>query len=310
MDQRRPIVCILGPTGAGKTATSLGMAERFPIRVINFDSRQVYADFPVITAQPSDEEKAVCPHELYGFLPATEVLNAAGFVALAKNKIEETALSELPVLVGGTGMYLQSLTSGLAPIPDIPDEIRERIRKRAEEEGGPALYAELEAVDPEYCKRTHPNNRQRNARALEVYEATGKNFTWWHTREVPPSPYNFLKIGIKVELDELTPLLNLRINKMLESGAVEEARKAWENCPDENAPGWTGIGCVELLKYIKGEISFEEARLLWAKNTRAYAKRQLTWFKREKNIKWFAPEEYKQAVNFTEQWLADCGWEG
>ncbi|ACS80466.1 tRNA (adenosine(37)-N6)-dimethylallyltransferase MiaA [Maridesulfovibrio salexigens] len=305
MEKRRPVVCILGPTGAGKTATSLGMARKFPVRVINFDSRQVYTDFPVITAQPSPEERAVCPHELYGFLPTTETINASGFVDLAKERIDAAEAGELPVLVGGTGMYLQSLISGLAPIPDIPDEIRERIRKRSEEEGGPALYAELEKVDPEYCKRTHPNNRQRNARALEVYEATGKPFSWWHNREVPPSPYNFLKIGIKVDLDELTPLLKLRIEKMLEAGAVEEARKAWENCPDENAPGWTGIGCIELMRYIKGEIDLDETIRLWAKNTRAYAKRQLTWFKREKDIHWFAPHEYDKAVTFVGQWLAD-----
>lgn len=305
MEKRRPVVCILGPTGAGKTATSLGMARKFPVRVINFDSRQVYADFPVITAQPSLEERGVCPHELYGFLPTTEAINAAGFVELAKERIDAAAENELPVLVGGTGMYLQSLTSGLAPIPDIPDEIRERIRKRAEVEGGPALYTELEKIDPEYCKRTHPNNRQRNARALEVYEATGRPFTWWHNREVPPSPYNFLKIGIKVDLDVLTPLLKLRIEKMLEAGAVEEARKAWEKCPDEKAPGWTGIGCIELMRFIKGEIDINETVNLWAKNTRAYAKRQITWFKREQDINWFAPHEYDRAVNFVGQWLAD-----
>ncbi|NDV21827.1 tRNA (adenosine(37)-N6)-dimethylallyltransferase MiaA [Desulfovibrio sp. JC022] len=305
MEKLRPVVCILGPTGAGKTATSLGMARKFPVRVINFDSRQVYTDFPVITAQPSPEERAVCPHELYGFLPTTETIHAAGFVDLAKERIDVAAVDELPVLVGGTGMYLQSLTSGLAPIPDIPDEIRERIRKRAEEEGGPALYAELEKVDPEYCKRTHPNNRQRNARALEVYEATGKPFSWWHNREVPPSPYNFLKIGIKVDLEELTPLLKFRIEKMLEAGAVDEARRAWERCPDENAPGWTGIGCIELMRFIKGEIDMDETVRLWAKNTRAYAKRQLTWFKREQDIHWFAPDEHDKAVEYVAQWLAD-----
>lgn len=303
---KRPVVCILGPTGAGKTATALGMARKFPVRVINFDSRQVYADFPVITAQPSPEEKAVCPHELYGFLPSTETINAAGFVEMAEQCIEAAAPEELPVLVGGTGMYLRSLTSGLAPIPDIPVEIRERIRKRAEEEGGPALYAELEKVDPEYCLRTHPNNRQRNARALEVYEATGRTFSWWHNREVPPSPYNFLKIGIRVDLDELTPLLKLRIGKMLQAGAVEEARRAWEICPDGNAPGWTGIGCSELLRFIRGEIDMEETVRLWAGNTRAYAKRQLTWFKKEKDIHWFAPEDHEKAVPFVERWLADC----
>ncbi|WP_432736798.1 tRNA (adenosine(37)-N6)-dimethylallyltransferase MiaA [Maridesulfovibrio sp. FT414] len=302
---KRPVVCILGPTGAGKTATALGLARKFPVRVINFDSRQVYTDFPVITAQPNRDETAVCPHELYGFLPTSETINAAGFVRLAEERIEASAENELPVLVGGTGMYLQSLTSGLAPIPDIPDDIRERIRRRAEEEGGPSLYAELEKVDPEYCRRTHPNNRQRNARALEVYEATGRTFTWWHNREVPPSPYEFLKIGIMVDLDVLTPLLALRIDKMLKAGAVEEARRAWEICPDDSAPGWTGIGCSELLRYIKGEISMDETRHLWLKNTRAYAKRQLTWFKRETDINWFAPGEHAEAVRIVEQWLAD-----
>lgn len=310
MAERRPVVCILGPTGAGKTATSLGMARAFPVRVLNFDSRQVYVDFPIITAQPSADERTVCPHELYGFLPTSDVINVSGFVELAEARIAETPSEEVPVLVGGTGMYLNSLISGLAPIPDIPDEIRSRIRKRVEEEGSPAIYAELEKIDPEYARRTHPNNRQRNARALEVYEATGRNFTWWHNREVPPSPYNFLKIGIKLDLDTLTPLLRLRIDKMLEAGAVEEARRAWQNCPDENAPGWTGIGCNELLRFIKGEIDMEETKRLWAKNTRAYAKRQLTWFKREKDINWFAPDEYEKAVAFTKAWLAENGWAG
>ncbi|WP_320170174.1 tRNA (adenosine(37)-N6)-dimethylallyltransferase MiaA [Maridesulfovibrio sp.] len=307
---KRPVICILGPTGAGKTAAALGLAEVFGVRVINFDSRQVYEDFPIITAQPSPEEQAVCPHELYGFLPTSEAITAAAFVRMAEERIDAAAGDELPVLVGGTGMYLQSLTSGLAPIPDIPAEIRERIRGRAELEGGPALYAELEKVDPEYCKRTHPNNRQRNARALEVYEATGKTFTWWHNREVPPSPYEFLKIGIGIELAELTPLLGLRIEKMLEAGAVDEARSAWEKCPDERAPGWSGIGCSELLSFIRGGADMEETVRAWAGNTRAYAKRQLTWFKREKDINWFAPDEHRAAVDFVRRWLADCSRAG
>ncbi|CCO24816.1 tRNA (adenosine(37)-N6)-dimethylallyltransferase MiaA [Maridesulfovibrio hydrothermalis] len=310
MSKRRPVVCIIGPTGAGKTAVSLGLARRFPVRVLNFDSRQVYSDFPIITAQPSPMEREVCPHELYGFLPTTDVLNVAGFVELAEKKIAETPQDELPVLVGGTGMYLKALTSGLAPIPDIPDEIRDRIRKRAEDEGSPALFAELEKIDPEYAKRTHPNNRQRNARALEVYEATGKNFTWWHNREVPPSPYEFLKIGVRVDLDKLTPLLKLRIDKMVENGAVAEAQRAWENCPDELAPGWTGIGCTEVLQYIKGNLGMEETKQLWGKNTRAYAKRQLTWFNREKDIHWFESDEHEKLIAFAEGWLADCGWAG
>ncbi|MBI9110483.1 tRNA (adenosine(37)-N6)-dimethylallyltransferase MiaA [Maridesulfovibrio ferrireducens] len=309
MDKRKPVVCILGPTGAGKTATSLGMAKRFPARILNFDSRQVYKDFPIITAQPSPEERAVCPHELYGFMPTTGIITVADFIELAHEKIEHS-VDELPILVGGTGLYLKALTSGLAPIPDIPDEIRARVRKRAEEEGSAALFEELQKVDPEYAKRTHPNNKQRNSRAIEVYEGTGKNFTWWHNREVPPSSYRFLKIGIKVNLDDLTPLLNRRIDQMIAAGAIDEARRAWDICPDESAPGWTGIGCSELLAFIKGDIDIDEAKLLWAKNTRAYAKRQLTWFNREKDIHWFSPDEPSKIVEFAAAWLAKSDVEG
>ncbi|OEU70679.1 MAG: tRNA (adenosine(37)-N6)-dimethylallyltransferase MiaA [Desulfovibrio sp. S3730MH75] len=310
MSDRKPVICILGPTGAGKTAASLGLAARFPARVLNFDSRQVYKDFPIITAQPSPAEQAACPHELYGFLPTTEATTVADFVDLANEKIDQTPTDALPILVGGTGMYLKALTSGLAPIPDIPDEIRVRMRQRVEEEGSAALFADLEKVDPEYAKKTHPNNKQRNVRALEVFEGTGKNFTWWHNREVPPSPYHFLKIGIKLDLDVLTPLLNKRIDIMLKNGAIDEARRAWEICPDESAPGWTGIGCSELLSFIKGDIDIDEAKLLWAKNTRAYAKRQLTWFNREKDIHWFSPDEPSKTVEFAARWLAQNKKEG
>lgn len=309
MSDRTKIVCILGPTGAGKTAISLGLAKRFSAQVINFDSRQVYKDFPVITAQPDDSEKKVCSHHLYGILDTEDAITAAAFVDLAKKAVDKVQPA-LPLLVGGTGLYLQALTSGLAPIPNIPAEVRERIRKRVEDEGSPALYNELKQIDPEYAAKTHPNNRQRNARALEVYEATGKTFSWWHNREQPHSPYDSLKIGIKVDLDELTPLLVLRIEKMIEAGAVEEARRAWEKCPVHDAPGWTGIGCAELCLYLHGEISIEEAKQRWAANTRAYAKRQITWFKRDPEIKWFSPDDLDGVSTVVESWLAQNSTDG
>lgn len=303
MNGKTKIVCILGPTGAGKTAISLELATRFGGQVINFDSRQVYKDFPIITAQPDSKEKSVCAHHLYGVLNTDQSITAADFVNSAKNKINEVQ-PDLPLLVGGTGLYLQALTSGLAPIPDVPDEIRDRIRRRVEAEGSPALFRELEKVDPDYALKTHPNNRQRNARALEVFEATGKTFSWWHNRKQPPSKYDSLKIGVKIDLEELTPLLELRIDKMLSSGALDEAREAWRKCPDESAPGWTGIGCSEVLSFIKGDISFDEARRLWAANTRSYAKRQITWFKRDAEINWFSPDDLADVSRLVESWVA------
>lgn len=302
-----PIVCLLGPTGTGKTAAAIAISKRVDASVINFDSRQVYEDFPLITAQPDAGEQVACPHLLYGFLPTVEKMTAARFVQLAMEKIEEVrAQGRLPILVGGTGMYLKSLLSGIAPIPEIPAEIRQSVLDRIKVEGPQRLHEELTEVDPEYAAKIHPNDTQRNARAAEVYAATGKTMTWWHANsEHTPAPYSALKIGMKIDLNELEPHLAKRIGIMLELGALDEAKAAMVKCDDPDAPGWTGIGCAELLSFLRQEISLDEARRLWVKNTRAYAKRQITWFKKETDIHWFTPGANEPVADLVEGWLAD-----
>lgn len=301
-----PIVCMLGPTGTGKTAAAVAVSRRRDVSVINFDSRQVYADFPLITAQPDAEEQSACPHLLYGFLPTEEPINAARFVDMAVEAIEKVrAQGRLPILVGGTGMYLRSLLSGIAPIPAIPEDIRASVLERVRRLGPQALHAELCKTDPDYAAKIHPNDTQRNARAAEVYAATGKTMTWWHTHgEHTPAPYDALKIGMQIELNELEPHLARRIDIMLKQGALDEGREAMKQCDDPDAPGWSGIGCAEVLAYLRGEISLEEARRLWIKNTRAYAKRQITWFRREEDIHWFAPGENDAVAGLVDTWLA------
>lgn len=301
-----PIVCMLGPTGTGKTAAAVAVSRRRDVSVINFDSRQVYADFPLITAQPDAEEQSACPHLLYGFLPTEEPINAARFVDMAVETIEKVrAQGRLPILVGGTGMYLRSLLSGIAPIPAIPEDIRASVLERVRREGPQALHAELCKTDPDYAAKIHPNDTQRNARAAEVYAATGKTMTWWHTHgEHTPAPYDALKIGMQIELNELEPHLARRIDIMLKQGALDEGREAMKQCDDPDAPGWSGIGCAEVLAHLRGELSLEEARRLWIKNTRAYAKRQITWFRREEDIHWFAPGENDAVADLVDTWLA------
>lgn len=301
-----PIVCLLGPTGTGKTAAAIAVSRRLPVSVVNFDSRQVYADFPLITAQPDSEEQAACPHLLYGFLPTDEKMTAARFVELATEKIEEVRQEgRLPVLVGGTGMYLRSLLSGIAPIPDIPEEIRQEVLNRVRTEGPQAMHKELQQIDPDYAAKIHPNDTQRNARAAEVYAATGKTMTWWHSHgEHVPAPYTALKIGMTVDLNALKPHLVQRIDAMIQLGALEEAKRAYAACNDPEAPGWTGIGCAELLAHLRGELSLEEAKELWVKNTRAYAKRQITWFNKERDIAWFAPGENEAVADLVQSWLS------
>ena len=291
------IICIAGPTASGKTAAALHAVQVLQSHglraaVVNADSRQVYRDFPIITAQPTPEEKAVCPHLLYGWLSSEARICAGEWADMARNTINELLHSStIPLVVGGTGFYMRSLFDGIADIPAPDPDIRSRILEELRVEGAPALHARLSAVDPEYAAKIHPNDSQRCCRALEVWESTGRPFSWWHAQTPPPPNYSVLRLGVGLPLNELEPILARRIDLMLQRGAIEEARKALSLCPDTTTPGWTGIGCAEIAAYLNGSRSLDECRSLWIHNTRAYAKRQWTWFKADGRIAWHRPEE-------------------
>lgn len=292
MSQPLRMVCLVGATGTGKTAAALAIARASNGAVVNFDSRQVYAGLPIVTAQPTAEEQAVCPHALYGYLDvrvpvragefSTEILNAAHAVA---------AQGKLPILVGGTGLYLKSLIHGLAPIPDIAPEIRAGILEECAQVGSPVLHARLVLIDPDYAAKIHPNDPQRTCRALEVYAGTGRTLTSWHRETVRSEEIEVVQIGLATDLDTLTPRLSRRIDAMLVQGALAEVRDTYASCPDRKAPGFSGIGCPELLGVLLDGMPLEEAVSLWVRNTRAYAKRQLTWFKKDADISWHQPDD-------------------
>ena len=293
------VVCLVGPTGVGKSAVALRLAEQFKGEIINADSRQVFEAFPIITAQPSQEEQATCPHRLYGFLKTDARFSAGAWGEKALAHIERTAF---PLLVGGTGLYLRAFFDGIVDIPPIPDDILARLTETCRIEGSPALHRKLQEIDPAYAARIHENDRQRIVRALCVYEATGKTFSWWHGQTPPPREADVLRIGLRLPLDTLTPLLARRIDLMLEAGALDEARAEYASFPDGTLPGWSGIGCRELHSYLSGALPLDAARELWIKNTRAYAKRQLTWFNADSRIQWFAPDEGKEILAVVKGW--------
>ena len=196
-------------------------------------------------------------------------------------------------------MYVKSLLDGMVKIPPPSPALRDALEEELARLGPEILHKRLHDLDPVYAARIHPRDRQRVLRALEVHATTGIPFSEWHVRTPPPLPDSVLRLGIGLPLAELTPYLALRVESMLQAGALDEARQAMERCPDGNAPGWSGIGCAELWRHLHGELDLESATRLWIANTRAYAKRQWTWFRADSRIRWFAPTPDRDV------WLAE-----
>lgn len=280
-----PVICLGGPTGSGKSEIALQVASELGCEIINTDSRQAYADFPIITAQPDLIDQKLIPHHLYGILEIEQKLDAGIWCEKARQTCEGIlARNHIPLLVGGTGFYFKAFLNGLSNIPKIPGEISALFANLVATRGTNYWHNRLKRIDPEYASKIHPNDRQRVQRALEVYIATGKTLSWWHNSSEKFSQGTGTLYLLNPSLDELTPRLALRINKMVENGALLEAEKAKEKNPDNKMPGWSGIGCSELYKFLIGELDFNECKKQWHHNTRAYAKRQLTWFRAQKDV--------------------------
>ncbi len=299
--QATPIVCLVGATGTGKTAAALTLARHFPVTVINADSRQVYRDVPIVTAQPDAAEQAQCPHLLYGFLGMDETVSAGRFMDEARKAVASCRENgRMPILVGGTGLYLRALAGGLADIPDVPAEVRETVLQECATHGPEVLHARLSDVDPDYATRIHPRDRQRVCRALEVFQASGHPLSWWHTHARSAQGLELFIIGLRLPRPELHDRLARRIDVMLEMGAIREIQRAWEGCPNPEAPGFSGIGCRELLAHLRAEKSLEEAKDLWLFRTRAYAKRQETWFNNIPEVHWISAGDQAAVVRLVE----------
>lgn len=283
-------VFLAGPTGSGKTALALELARALDGEIINADSRQLYADFPIVTACPDATERAQAPHWLYGELAITAKSAAGAWAEKAAAQARAiVSRGRVPIFVGGTGLYFKAIGEGFASIPPVPEAIRKEIGLAIERQGSFAMREKLSLVDPVYARKIHPADKQRVWRALEVWAATGEAFSAWHRRSRPPLCSAPL-LALNTALNELEPRLARRQDLMLERGAAVEAEKAMEKCADASAPGWSGIGCAELFAWLVGEIDFSECKRRWLANTRAYAKRQITWFRGRKNAIRIKPE--------------------
>jgi tRNA dimethylallyltransferase len=270
------IVLVGGPTASGKSGLALAAAEEFGGTVINADSMQVYRDLRILTARPGPEEEARAPHRLYGVLDGGELCSAARWREMALAEIDAASV---PILVGGTGLYLRALTRGLAAVPEIPIEVRTASRALHKAIGGEAFREKLAALDPEAAARLHAGDTQRLVRAYEVVLATGKPLGAWQRRQGAAAPPG--RILPFVLLPPRAPLYEAcdrRFEAMIEAGAVEEARRLLDRRLDPALPVMKALGVPELAQYLRGERTLPEAVRLAQAATRQYAKRQTTWF--------------------------------
>ena len=304
------VVAVGGPTASGKTALSVALARAFDGEIINADSMQIYKNLDVGTAKPSAEERQGIPHYLLDFLPPETPYSVADFTAAADPLIRDiTARGRLPLVVGGTGLYITSLLSGMAFAPEKTDPaIRARLQARADTEGGAALYAELQRVDPDYAAQVHPNNLPRVIRALELFEATGRRMSD-QRREARPAeaPYHALCLCLTCrDRAVLYSRIDRRVDEMVENGVLDEARQVYDH-RDAYRTAAQAIGYKEFFPYFEGTANLTECTERLKQATRNYAKRQLTWFRHMEGICWLdasAPDVREQAACLTNEFLA------
>ncbi len=285
---KTPIIVIAGPTASGKTALSVAVAKKYGGEIISADSMQIYRDMHIASAAPDEEEKQGIPHHLFEFLRRNESYSVAEYVKDAASAIKEVyERGKIPVIVGGTGLYISSLIDNIRFTEEKSDPaLRESLQKEYDSIGGEEMIKRIAEFDPETAAKLHPNNKKRVIRAFEVYMQTGVTVTEQNAAsKLIESPYDPCIIGLKTEDRQfLYDRINRRVDIMLENGLLEEAKVAYRS--RGSATSVQAIGHKEFFRFFEGECSLEEAVETLKRETRRYAKRQLTWFSRDERINW------------------------
>lgn len=293
-------ILIAGPTASGKSRLALDVARRFGGEIVNTDSMQIYDLLRVLTARPSVEDEAAVSHRLYGFATPAESFSVAKWLEQAMAIADDiNARGNVPVFVGGTGLYFKALEAGLADVPDIPEEIRAPIRQALIEDGSEALHKRLLSVDAESAAGLGPSDGQRIARALEVFEATGKQLKSFQEAAQSASFLNgrrVEKILLMPERSRLHARINLRTTQMMDQGAVDEVRELLALNLPPDATAMQAIGVKPLRVHLEGKISFDDAIEKTRAATRQYAKRQSTWFRGQHGDDWRRVETAGEAL--------------
>lgn len=290
------LVVLLGPTGVGKTEVALQIAEHLQSPIINADSRQLFAEIPIGTAAPTKEQQERVKHYFVGTLHLTDYYSAA--------KYEEDVLQllnqlfnqqQMALLSGGSMMYIDAVCQGIDDIPTVDEATRRLMKRKLETEGLDALVAELKVLDPEHYKIVDLHNPRRVVHALEICHMTGNTYTSYRKNTKKIRPFNTIKIGLNRPREEMYERINNRVLKMMNQGLIEEAKAVY---PQKGLNALNTVGYKELFAYFDGDISLDDAILKIQSNTRQYMRKQVTWFKRDNDIKWFSPTNIEEIINY------------
>ncbi len=288
-----------GPTAVGKTAFSIRLARHYQTEIISADSRQLYQELSIGTAKPTDAELAAAPHHFIDTLKPEQEYNAGQFEADALSLLGRLFREHRHVVVaGGSGMYVQALCQGIDEMPEVPAALRRELNLALEEKGLEPLVEQLKGLDPIYYEQVDRQNPQRVLRALEVCLYSGQPYSAYRKQEIKERPFHIIKIGLERPREELYQRIEQRMDAMIAEGLFEEAEKLY---PYRELNALQTVGYKEVFDYLNGAYDKEEAIRLLKRNSRRYAKRQLTWFKKDSAFQWFHPEEFEAAVRFIEQ---------
>lgn len=292
---KKPLIILTGPTAVGKTALSIKLAKAIQGEIISADSMQVYRGMDIGSAKVTTEEMDGVPHYLIDVLDPDEEFNVVVFQKLAREAMEKIyANGHIPIIAGGTGFYIQAILNEIAfTETETDDSYRKQLEQQAQEYGAQWLHDQLKQVDPQAAVDIHPNNVKRVIRALEFYKETGTKISEHNEAErQKQSPYNFAYFVLNMDRQKLYERIELRIDQMLEQGLIEEVRQLQEKGCHAGMVSMQGLGYKEILAYLQGECTLEEAIYILKRDTRHFAKRQLTWFRREREVCWIEKEAY------------------